>query len=80
MYSYNEMVYRNEINTNSLFNVSMEDFREFLIIEGLEDDFRNEIQAIETDNDRYSIAVDYSIPYSMVKEFEIIFRAFEYES
>lgn len=69
----NEMIYRNEINVNPDYKTTKEDFIEWLYENNEVITFAHEIEHIEDDSDRFAIAVDYSIPVTMVRYFEMHF-------
>lgn len=74
----NEMIYRSEINSNPDFKVTMEEFDGWLEEQNMLWGFRSDVESIEDDIDRYRVAVDYSIPLSMVRAYEHRFSFITY--
>ena len=62
----NRAIYEREINTNDYYRISVEDFKIWLLDNNLEDRFYKSLH----DEDNYDIAVDFSIPISLVKFFK----------
>ena len=71
MYKSNRDIYNEEINDCISYKVSYDEFNAWLDESGNRYSFEAEIRDIEDDFDRYDIAVNYSIPLSMVHRFEL---------
>lgn len=69
MTAYNE--YQMNINTNEYYKISKKDFVKWLEESGEKNFFKNMIEADELNIEEwYDIAVDYSIPFIMIKWFK----------
>ena len=66
----NRDIYFEEINHCISYKISLEEFNSWLDETGNRYSFEAAIKEIEDDYDRYDIAVNYSIPLSMVRRFE----------
>lgn len=65
----NKEIYEEVINVNKNFNISISDFSAWLEDNNYTKLFSEELDKIENENDLYYVAVDFTIPVSMVKYF-----------
>lgn len=65
----NKEIYEEVINVNKNFNISISDFSVWLEDNNYTKLFSEELDKIENEDDLYYVAVDFTIPVSMVKYF-----------
>lgn len=65
----NKEIYEEVINVNKNFNISISDFSAWLEDNNYTKLFSEELDKIENEDDLYYVAVDFTIPISMVKYF-----------
>lgn len=65
----NKEIYEEVINVNKNFNISISDFSAWLEDNSYTKLFSEELDKIENEDDLYYVAVDFTIPVSMVKYF-----------
>ena len=63
----NRIQYMKEINIDPEYKITVAEFKEWLTENNMEDTFQNLLK--DEDKDDYDIALDFSIPVTMVKYF-----------
>lgn len=66
----NKEIYFNEINTDKEYNITIAEFTKWLEDHNCTERFKTAVNRIDTEEDLYFVAVDYSIPVIMVKYFQ----------